>query len=316
MKSTNGDESGIEDVALFMHTNDLRNSPTVGKDNIAGFQNLTLYTVFAFGQGSTLLKYASINGGFENSGPTEMPTTTSPSNWDKNGDGVPDTYFEATEGAELEQAVKDAFSGILKRASSGTAASVLASGEGSGANLIQAVFYPRRSVGNDIIWWTGSLQNMWYYVDPFFANASIREDTTHDNVLNLANDDIVQFFFDPVSQLTQVKRWHSDNNGLPTTQDTTLSFENINSLWEAGKKLWQRNLSTNARTIKTSLDGSTLMNFSVANASTLTPYMLPDTGDDVTTIIKYVHGIDNTDDLNLRPRTVTFGSGQQRLEAR
>ena len=185
---------------------------------------------------------------------------------------------------------------------------MLASGEGSGANLIQAVFYPRRSVGNDIIWWTGSLQNMWYYVDPFFANASIREDTTHDNVLNLANDDIVQFFFDPVTQLTQVKRWHSDNNGLPTTQDTTLSFENINSLWEAGKKLWQRNLSTNARTIKTSLDGSTLINFSVANASTLTPYMLPDAGDDVTTIIKYVHGIDNTDDLNLRPRTVTFGT--------
>jgi type IV pilus assembly protein PilY1 len=308
VKSTNGDESGIEDVALFLHTNDLRNNPTIGSDNVSGFQNLTLYTVFAFGQGSTLLKYAAINGGFENSGPTEMPTTTSPSNWDKNGDGAPDSYFEATEGAELEQAVRDAFSGILKRASSGTAASVLASGEGSGANLIQAVFYPRRSVGNDIIWWTGSLQNMWYYVDPFFANASIREDTTHDNVLNLANDDIVQFFFDPVTQLTQVKRWHSDNNGLPTTQDTTLSFENINSLWEAGKKLWQRNLSTNARTIKTSLNGSNLIDFSVANASTLSPYMLPDAGDNVTTIIKYVHGIDNTDDLNLRPRTVTFGA--------
>ena len=177
VKSTNGDESGVEDVALFMHTTDLRNNPTIGKDNISGFQNITLYTVFAFGQGSTLLKYAAINGGFENSGPTEIPTTTPPSNWDKNGDGVPDTYFEATEGAELEQAVKDAFSGILKRASSGTAASVLASGEGSGANLIQAVFYPRRSVGNDIIWWTGSLQNMWYFVDPFFANATIREDT-------------------------------------------------------------------------------------------------------------------------------------------
>jgi len=87
--------------------------------------------------------------------------------WDKNGDGIPDTYYEATEGAELEQAVRNAFSGILKRASSGTAASVLASGEGSGANLLQALFYPRRAVGNDIIWWTGSLQNLWYYVDPF-----------------------------------------------------------------------------------------------------------------------------------------------------
>jgi type IV pilus assembly protein PilY1 len=308
VKSTYGDESGVEDVALFMHTNDLRNYSTIGTDNIAGFQNLTLYTVFAFGQGSTLLKYTSINGGFQNSGPTEMPSTAPPLNWDTNGDGVPDTYFEATEGAELEQAVRDAFSGILKRASSGTAASVLASGEGSGANLIQAVFYPRRAIGNDIIWWTGSLQNMWYYVDPFFANATIREDTTQDNVLNLANDDIVQFYFDPVSQLTQVKRWHSDNTGLMTTQDTTLSFENINSLWEAGKKLWQRNLSANPRTIKTSLDGSTLMDFSTANASALSPYLLPDTGDNVTTIINYVQGIDNTDDTTLRSRTVTFGT--------
>lgn len=311
--STHGDESGVEDVALFMHTKDLRNYPTLGANDIAGFQNLTLYTVFAFGHASTLLKYTAINGGFENSGPTEMPSTGSPSNWDKNGDGVPDTYFEATEGAELEQAVRNAFSGILKRASSGTAASVLASGEGSGANLIQAVFYPRRAVGNDIIGWTGTLQNMWYYVDPFFANATIREDTTQDNVLHLANDDIVQFYFDPVSQLTQVKRWHSDNNGLQTTQDTTLSFENINSLWEAGKKLWRRDLSSIPRKIYTNNIGgvldtsSTMTVFSTGNAAQLTPYLL-ETADNAVQTIDYVHGIDNTADPTLRLRTVTFGT--------
>ena len=111
--------------------------------------------------------------------------------------------------------------------------------------------------------------------------------------------------FDPVSQLTQVKRWHSDANGNPTTQDNTLSFENINSLWEAGKKLWQRN--PNQRTIYTTLDGSTLTPFTTGNA-TLNSALLPDAGDNVTTIINYVYGIDNTDDLNLRSRTVTFGS--------
>ncbi|MGZ8473809.1 MAG: pilus assembly protein [Candidatus Deferrimicrobiaceae bacterium] len=296
--------AGIEDVALYLHTTDLR-SPTLGVNDISGTQNLTLYTIFAFGKGSTLLRYTAINGGFEDNGShVPFPQST----WDKNNDGEPDNYYEAADGQELEQSVRDAFSGILKRASSGTAASVLASGEGSGANLIQAVFYPRRAVGSDIIWWTGALQNMWYYVDPFFANATIREDTTQDDVLNLGNDDIVQFYFNPVSQLTEVKRWHSDNNGLQTTQDSTVSFENLGSLWEAGKKLWQRDLSANPRTIYTSLNGSTLDNFSVANASMLSPYMLPDTGDNVPTIINYVHGIDNTDDLNLRPRTVTFGS--------
>ncbi|MHB1012352.1 MAG: pilus assembly protein [Desulfobacteria bacterium] len=289
--------AGIEDVALYMHTTDLRS-------DIANTQNLTLYSVFAFGKGSTLLRYAAINGGFEDNG-SHVPYPQDA--WDKNNDGEPDTFYEAADGQELERSIRDAFSSILKRASSGTAASVLASGEGSGANLIQAVFYPRRAVGNDIIWWTGALQNMWYYVDPFFANATIREDTTQDNVLNLANDDIVQFYFDPVSQLTQVKRYTSDDNGVITGSDTTLSFENIHSLWEAGKKLWQRDLSSNARTIKTSLDGSTLMDFSVANAATLGPYLL-ETGDNVTTTINYVLGIDNTDDPTLRSRTVTIGT--------
>jgi type IV pilus assembly protein PilY1 len=307
--TTNGDEAGVEDVALFMHMTDLRNSPTIGYDNIAGFQNLSLYTVFAFGHGTSLMKYAAINGGFENSGPSDLPSTGTPSNWDRNGDGVPDTYFEATEGDELEQAVRDAFSGILKRASSGTAASVLASGEGSGANLIQAVFYPRRSVGNDIVWWTGSLQNLWYYVDPFFGNATIREETTADNTLNLKNDYIAEYYYDTSAQLTKVKRWTDpDGDGDKDNTAATLPFESISSLWEAGKKLWQRTLSSSPRTIYTSLDGSTFTNFTTANASTIAPYLALDTGDVAETIISYVHGVDNVDDPTLRPRTVTFGA--------
>lgn len=306
--SAGGNTAGLEDAALFAHTNDLRNSPTMGSNNIANAQNLTLYAVFAFGKGSTLLRYAAINGGFEDNG-SHLPYPQE--TWDKNGDGEPDTYYEATDGQELERSIRDAFSSILKRASSGTAASVLASGEGSGANLIQAVFYPRRAVGNDIIGWTGSLQNMWYFVDPFFANATIREDTTQDNTLNLANDYIVQFFFDPVSQLTQVKRFFSDNNGVLGAEVTPpLSFEAINSLWEAGKKLWQR---TGSRTLYTgniggTLDPSSTMTvFSTGNASALDDYLL-ETGDNVTKTINYVHGIDNTDDLTMRSRTVTFGT--------
>jgi type IV pilus assembly protein PilY1 len=148
-------------------------------------------------------------------------------------------------------------------------------------------------------------------VDPFFANATIREDTTQDSTLNLANDYIVLFQFDPVSQLTQVRRFLSDNNGVQGAEVTPpLSFENIHSLWEAGKKLWER---TSARTIYTNdiggtLDSSNTMTvFSTGNAATLAPYLL-ETGGDVTKTINYVHGIDNTDDLTLRSRTVTIGS--------
>ena len=59
------------------------------------------------------------------------------------------------------------------------------------------VFYPRRRFGNDIISWTGSLQNVWYFVDPYFANASIREETDPaDDILDLSHDYIAQFYFD------------------------------------------------------------------------------------------------------------------------
>jgi len=296
---TDGYVAGIEDVALYMHTTDLRS-------DIANTQNLTLYAVFAFGKGSTLLRYSAINGGFEDDG---TGTPNNQDTWDKNRDGEPDTFYEAADGNELEQAIHDAFSSILKRASSGTAASVLASGEGSGANLIQAVFYPRRAIGDDVIWWAGALQNLWYFVDPFFANATIREDTTQDNILDLSNDDIMQFYFNPTTQLTEVRRWRdTDGDGVANSTDNTVSFENVRSLWEAGKKLWSRDLSSSPRTIKTTLNGSTLIDFSVANASTLGPYLFPDTGDNVTTIIRYVTGYDDLNDSSLRQRTVNFGA--------
>ncbi|MEK6679349.1 MAG: hypothetical protein AABY39_08035, partial [Nitrospirota bacterium] len=164
--------AGIEDVALYAHTTDLR-SPTLGVNAIDKTQNLNMYFVFAFGKGSTLLRYAAINGGFIDSDPYDG-TPDIPSEWDKNNDGEPDNFYEATEGAKLEASIEAALSDMLKRASSGTAASVLASGEGRGANLLQAVFYPRRAFGNDIVGWTGSLQNLWYYVDPLFTYSNIR----------------------------------------------------------------------------------------------------------------------------------------------
>lgn len=306
--SAGNNVAGIEDVALWMHTTDLRSS-TIGVNNIPGVQNLTLYTVFAFGKGSTLLRYAAINGGFEDSNGNNVPDLQS--EWDNNGDGEPDTFYEATEGYELEQKIRDAFLSILKRASSGTAASVLASGEGQGANLIQAVFYPRRRIGNDVIGWVGSLQNLWYHVDPFFATSSIREDTTQDNILDLTNDDILQLFFDNASQTTKAKLFDdSDGNGLPDSPMpyAIKEFDNLNNplkfLWEAGKLLWSRDLSASPRTIYTPCISGTacigttgLTNFSTANAGTLAPYLqaidVNGNGSNVEEaedIVRYIHG--------------------------
>jgi len=296
--------AGIEDVALWMHTTDLRNNggtPDIGVNNMSGIQNLTLYVVFAFGKGSTLLKYAAINGGFEDANGNNIPDQQS--EWDSNGDNEPDTFYEADEGYALEQSIKDAFSSILKRASSGTAASVLASGEGSGANLVQAVFYPRRMIGNDIISWVGESKNFWYYVDPYFTNSNIRENTTQDSpypILNLTNDYIARFYFDSAAQLTKARRYlDSNGDGVADSEITPpVIFENVINLWEAGTLLWSRTVNpsnpadTNNRTIFTTIDGSTLLtnNFTVTNKTTLRPYLQAIDDTEADYIIRYMHG--------------------------
>jgi type IV pilus assembly protein PilY1 len=295
-----GYTAGLEDVALWAHTTDLRNqgnSPDVGKNDMTGVQNLTLYIVNAFGKGSTLLRYAAINGGFDDLNGNNVPDLQS--EWDGNGDGEPDNFYEADEGYAIEQAITNALSTMLKRAASGTAASVLASGEGSGANLVQAIFYPRRRFGNDIIGWTGENQNFWYYVDPFFASSSIREDTVPDKTLNLVDDYIVQMYFDYDSQLTKAKRSKdTDGNGTPDTPEPTVLLENVGSLWKAGQLLWGRDLAADPRTIYTNCNiaggsciGSTgLMDFSVANDTVLRPYLQAVDAVDADYTIRYIQG--------------------------
>ncbi len=288
-----GNTAGLEDVALWAHTTDLR-STTLGYNAIAGTQNLTIYVVSVFGKGSTLLRYTAINGGFEDGNGNNLPDTgpVGQREWDKDGDGEPDNFNEADDGQEIETAVRNAISTMLKRASSGTAASVLASGEGSGANLVQAVFYPRRRFGNDIAWWSGVLKNVWYYIDPFLVGASIREETTTDGILDLRTDYIAQFYFDNVSQTTRVKRTRDANgDGSVLTYVDNVAFEDMSNLWEAGTLLYYRTPSS--RTIYTHVDNANLIAFdnSAGSVSAIAPYLTipavftPD-------VINYVRGED------------------------
>jgi len=292
---------GVEDVALFAHTRDLRNSPTFGVDNLANTQNLDIYVIRAFGQDSSnLLKYAAINGSFD----------------DLNGNGVPDAgeygldraYFPAEDGAAIEQALRDIFVNILRRATSGTAASVLASGEGSGANLVQAVFYPRRRFFDEVIEWTGTLQNLWYYVDPFFSGASIREDSNQDAVLNLVADNTVLYFFDPASQTTKANRYgNNPTTGRAEGTPTVIPFEQVKAIWEAGGFL--HSTSPSSRTIFTAIDNAvprTRLNFADNNASTVTAlrsYLGAANDTEAAAIIRYVRG---SDDAAFRQRTVPY----------
>jgi len=240
--------------------------------------------------------------------------------------GAGNYYLAGTD--DLDRVLRQALQDIIKRAAAGTAASVLASGEGSGANLVQAVFYPRTQTipqggrFDKEISWIGRLQNLWYYIDPFFRYSGIREDTTSDNILNLGNDYIAQLYFDTSDETTKAKLFvdaNADGAADSTTPTATRSFEDVKYLWEAGLELWKRNLTTSQRTIyiPSSLIGTTpaskLEPFSTGNASQLLSYFdLPTTdlnsdtykdgdfdhsgGDpdstDASVLISYLHGQD------------------------
>lgn len=322
--SAGSNVAGIEDVALFMHTNDIRTSET---KNIDDTQTLTIYPVFAFGKGSTLLRYTAINGGFIDSNGNNAPDLQS--EWDSDGDGEPDNFFEADEGYELESALLNALNDILNRASSGGAASVLATtGEGEGA-VYQALFIPGTQGSS------ATEANWRGYVHGLFLDkkGNMREDSDNNRTLDYSGDYIVQMFFDTTVGKTKADRFRdvdgngildcTDNNGDGRAIDAgecttdqyidTVAIEGINAIWEGGKLLWSK-ASAN-RKIFTTINGysftgsgltldTTKGTFHDANATALRPYLRASNASEATNIINYIRG-DNVS--GYRTRSFTIG---------
>ncbi len=211
----------------------------------------------------------------------------------ENGGG---TYQRAENPDELERALREAFLMIAGQAASGTAASVLATGEGSGANLVQAIFYPEITFpSSNKVNWIGTLKNIWYYIDPFLGSSTIREDTSEDKILSLTVDDIVTFYFDTDSNTTKARLFRDiDGDSKPDSEDTSrgspVYFENVRSLWEAGAKLWVR--SPDDRVIYTTTDGNNITEFETGNAATLRTHLRAGSDEEAKNIISYVRGYD------------------------
>ncbi|GFO58061.1 hypothetical protein GMST_03860 [Geomonas silvestris] len=227
----------------------------------------------------------------------------------------------ASKPEDLKAALTSVFTDVAAKAASGTAASILSNSEGSGANIMQAVFYPKKIFDNQTAAnWIGEMQNLWYYIDPYINNSTIREDSDGDLKLNLVNDNVVRFTFDTASNRTMVQLFKdSDGNG---TGDVTVGGlvdpDQVKSIWRAGKLLWSRDLSASPRTIYTpalsggtAVSGTGLMKFSWSspdNSGVLQPYLQAADNSDAQKIMKYVHGFDFPGDSTMRSRTVQIGS--------
>jgi Tfp pilus tip-associated adhesin PilY1 len=316
-----GNSYYIAGLAYYAHTTDLR-------QDLGGTQTISTYMIDTQESASSMLVgrpnmlyLAAKYGGFIDANGSNNPDLAS--EWDSNVDGFPDTYFFASNPTLVESSLVKAFDEILRRASSGTAASVLASGEGSGAALIQAIFYPKRMVGNREIEWSSTLQSYWYYIDPYLNSSSIREDTVHDNALVLDQDFITEYWFDPSDQRTKAHRWVSDGSGNKGAQQPDVFLENLQSIWEAGMSLWSTTPSS--RTIWTNCinptacnasTGLTLMPFDQANfnSATLRSYLQAASVDETAAIVRYIRGEDTPlsglSAFTYRPRTTTISGVQ------
>ncbi|MEW6585970.1 MAG: PilC/PilY family type IV pilus protein [Nitrospirota bacterium] len=169
-------------------------------------------------------------------------------------------YQRVEDFAKLYGDLRQSFLEITHKASSGTSASVLSSGEGSGANLLQALFFPERTIGGTTLAWTGSVYSFWYYIDPLLGMSGIREDTKSPLTLNLKDDYIMKFGY-PASATDDNAvanlYWDSDGDG-DIDHDRGIKYldeylnapaDGIKYLWEAGKQLWKKDpLSRNIYT--------------------------------------------------------------------
>jgi len=250
----------LDDIALYARTTDLRSS-TIGKTELPGEQNVILYTIYtAFGasdpNAENLLKAAAKNGGFVEKDGIFGPSHTS--EWDRDTDGVPDTYYKADDGYQLEAKLLQAINDILERAASGTAVSVLAtSGEGEGS-LVQAFFRPQITSGLTDIKWLGYLQSVW--VDSL---GNLREDTdksttSPNQALDITTDKIISHFVDTSSGDTRIKRYAVSASvpypDLATASYATVDLDEITAVWQAGQLLAERDLTNKPRTIFTYID--------------------------------------------------------------
>ena len=308
--------------------------------NIKTLSTSTASTTAPAAASENIISYVVYSGPQVTSSPGLCDPKTLMANTATNG-GT--TLLSAANPTDLYTKLDKALSDVAAKAASGTAASILSNSEGSGANILQAVFYPKKIFDNSTaVSWIGEMQNLWYFVDPYIQNSTIREDSDNgvDRELWLNQDDVVRFAFDSASDRTLVQRYSdSDGDGIVTDSDKVgglIDPDYVRSIWRAGMRLWARSDSgTTARKIYTgynSTSGSEPTLFSsssLASTSAVwdllqipTTAQIPGITDTqretlASKLINYIRGTDqsvdtspfclNSTDCSYRPRRVTMG---------
>lgn len=226
----------LENVAYWAHTTDLRADLDDGDSDLTedeDKQNLTLYTVFAFGSGNILRK-AAINGSFidkdgnglPNSDAAESSASLKDKEWDFDGNGSPDNYAEASDGKKLEEALTAAMTDITGKLSSGSGSAAVSSSRSGEGATIQAIFFPKYP-DQEQLTWIGDVNAM--FVD---AYGNLREDTNQNSQLDYKDDRVARMVSNDGK--AQVELFiDTDGNGL-LEMDEDLDGDRGNAYHPAG----------------------------------------------------------------------------------
>jgi type IV pilus assembly protein PilY1 len=187
------------------------------------------------------LYYASKWGGFVDVDGDGKPSLAK--EWDQrnnstgiNGtDGQPDNYFFATNPKQLKNQLTNILVSILDRTASGTSAAVVTNtGTGEGA-IYQALYNPRFSAVNgvDAVDWVGTLNAL--FIDSY---GFIREDNATPKGGLTNADNIIDVFYNPVSQKTQVQRYAMGTGGTQGAAiGAPVDVSDLQPIWSARDEL-------------------------------------------------------------------------------
>lgn len=250
---------------------------------------------------------------------TNLPSSSS--DWDKDGDGIPDTFFTASDAKEIKDSIMLAILDILRRASSGATVATLSQRVGSGAILIQPFFFPRFQSSTGEVSWIGSIRSFW-----MDFKARIREDFNTNKILDLLGSVIDRWIlFGTSNQSSESPKIYRILNETTCSYEVLEIFE-IKPLFDAGCLLAQRNYLD--RTIYVNLNGTlkefkdsdpsvvnSLTNIWNASAKEILGSNLVNVNSTTTTcIINYLRGNNATTCPNgnssfiLRPRDIHLSS--------
>ena len=231
-------------------------------NNQIGRQSYT-FTVGSASSASYLqspLYYAAKWGGFTDKDASKTPfVTASPgdnSEWDADGNGIPDTFYYVTDPSKLEDSLRSVFNAIIERISSGTAAAVVANEQKGNGAIFQALYDPqKKDADGNAVGWVGTLHAL--FVDSF---GLIREDTNKNGQIDdYSTDYVVKVYFDDGTstsiedrrtKLIRYKPVKPDPNNPDTTDPAQFTAQlpaeltDLKTLWNARDQLASLSNST------------------------------------------------------------------------